>query len=133
MACPSTTFCVATGNTGKEWTTTTPTAGHVNGTVQGRHMGQPPGGTASDASGVACPSVTFCVAGEWKSAGILTMTGSTHSVRSSATYGTNDLLSTSSLVVGATTTTATYGYNIRGSADLVDDDRDAWRHRQLHI
>jgi RHS repeat-associated protein len=113
VACPSTTFCVATGNTGREWTTTTPTAGHVNGTVKVATWANLQV-TASDASGVACPSVTFCVAGEWKSAGILTMTASTHSVRSSAAYGTNDLLSTSSMVVGSTTTNATYHYDPQG-------------------
>jgi RHS repeat-associated protein len=113
VACPSTTFCVATGDTGREWTTTTPTAGHVNGTYEVATWANLQV-TAANAGAVVCPSVTLCVAGEWKSAAILTMTASTHGVRSSTTYGTNDLQSAASMVVSGTTTNATYHYDPQG-------------------
>ena len=115
VACPSTTFCVATGNTGKKWTTTTPTADHI---VTGRFpiatWTIQQGASQAAGGGVACPSVALCVAGESKPAAILTMTASTQAVRSSATYGSNDLLSTSAQAVAGTTTSATYGYDAQG-------------------
>ncbi len=117
VACPSTSFCVATQKTGRTYTSTTPTASHNigDGYVAATWTLNATGNTAT-IGGVSCPSTTFCVAGESKHTGVLVMTGSTHGVRSSATYGTtNDLLSTSSLTVGGTTTTtATYGYDTLG-------------------
>ncbi len=120
VACPSTTFCVATGTTGHEFTTTTPTVGHYTSNGNGYDLATWTEHTVANkvnTGGVACPSTTFCVAGDRKSSttGVLVMTESTHDVRTSATYGTtNDLLSTSSLVASGTTTTATYGYDTLG-------------------
>ena len=113
VACPSTTFCVATGDTGMEWTTTTPTAGHANDTYEVATWANLQI-TATNAGAVACPSVALCVAGEQRSDAILTMTVSTHNVRSSTSYGTNDLQSATSMVVSGTTTNATYHYDPQG-------------------
>ena len=113
VACPSTTFCLATGDTGMEWTTTTPTAGHANDTYEVATWANLQI-TATNAGAVACPSVALCVAGEQRSDAILTMTVSTHNVRSSTSYGTNDLQSATSMVVSGTTTNATYHYDPQG-------------------
>ncbi len=116
VACPSTTFCVTTEKTGRAFTSNTPTATRRTGSFTLATWTLNATGNTATIGGVSCPSTTFCVAGESKHTGVLVMTGSTHGVRSSATYGTtNDLLSTSSLTVGGTTTTtATYGYDTLG-------------------
>ncbi len=118
VACPSATFCVATEGTGKEWTTTTPTVEHYTSNGNGYEIATWTSYTVANKAnvgGVSCPSTTLCVAGEMSPSGVLVMTGSTHGVRTSATYGTtNDLVSTSSLVASGTTTTATYGYDTLG-------------------
>jgi len=116
VACPSSTFCVATQGTGTAYTTTTPTASHsVGGGYYVATWTNQQTGNKADVGGISCPSTTLCMAGESKHTGVLIMTGSTHGVRSSAAYGPNDLLSTSSLVVGgATVSSATYSYDTLG-------------------
>ena len=116
VACPSTTFCVATEKTGQVVDDAPPRPPPTGQASFTSPHGRPTDGQQGDRSVASCPSTTFCVAGESEHTGVLVMTGSTHAVRSSATYGTtNDLLSTSSLVVGGTTTTtATYGYDTLG-------------------